>query len=177
MLPKARRYKLLVRQIEDELVLYDQLTQRAHRLNRTAALVWRRCDGLTTVTETATQLETTLGVAAGQGEDLVWVALERLEKAHLLRERLVRPADRPMLSRRDAMIRLGGAAASAVLLPVVATMVAPTPAMAQSLIAARCVTNCNGTCMSGPECAKTCRSCIGTSNCACPGGYDVCCVP
>jgi len=43
-----------VEELLDESVIYDLKTNKAHSLNRTATLVWRHCDGHTTVTQMAT---------------------------------------------------------------------------------------------------------------------------
>src|SRR5262245_61642665 len=40
MNPEARRDGLLTEEVADELVVYDQDTNLAHRLNRSSALVW-----------------------------------------------------------------------------------------------------------------------------------------
>ena len=60
-------------------------------------------------------------------EGVVWLTLDRLEKAHLLRERLTRPANEAKISRREVLRKLGLAAAS-VLAPVVTSLAAPTRA-------------------------------------------------
>jgi hypothetical protein len=130
MRPQARQDQLLMREVGDELVVYDQERHRAHRLNRTAALVWRHCDGQTTVAELAELLHHEFNLPAN--EEVIWLALDRLEKAHLLQERLPRSTKAAGVSRRQVMRRLGRTAAVA-LLPVVATLVAPTPAMAQTV--------------------------------------------
>ena len=44
-LPIARSEGVLVEEVEDELLVYDQRRDSSHRLNRTAAVVWRHCDG------------------------------------------------------------------------------------------------------------------------------------
>src|SRR5262249_46513720 len=49
----ARKNNLLSETVGEELVLVDQTTNRAHRMNRTAALVWQRCDGQHSVEEIA----------------------------------------------------------------------------------------------------------------------------
>jgi hypothetical protein len=130
MLPVARKERLLVEDVGQEVVVYDQDSDQAHTLNRSAALVWRNCDGATTVAQMAAVLAAELGVPAN--EEIVWLALDRLDRAGLLAER---PARRPgrATSRREAMRRLGAGAAMAMLaLPAVATITAPLPAQAAS---------------------------------------------
>ena len=48
-LPLARRERLLVEELPDEVLVYDLDREKAHCLNRTAALIWNHCDGRTTV--------------------------------------------------------------------------------------------------------------------------------
>lgn len=60
MLPTARRTGVLVRALGDELIVFDRATLRAHRLNPTAAAVWRACDGATSVAGLCTR-----AIAAG----------------------------------------------------------------------------------------------------------------
>lgn len=127
MFPQAREEKLLVQEVGDELVVYDQKRHRAHRLNATAARIWRRCDGRTGVAELAATLEE---AGLPTKEDLVWLALDRLEKADLLREPVVRPEGAREISRRKVLQRLG-LAGLAFLLPAVTSITAPVPAMAQ----------------------------------------------
>jgi len=131
MLPEARQDKLLVQEVEDELVVYDQERDRAHLLNRTVALVWRNCDGRQTVADIAALLRNALNFPAAE-EALVWLALSRLERAHLLQERRQRPADAPGISRRQAMRQLSLAGGFMALVPTITSIVIPAPAMAAS---------------------------------------------
>ena len=52
-LPRMREQGLVVDDLPDEVLVYDLDRHQAHCLNRTAALVWRHCDGQTTVKEIA----------------------------------------------------------------------------------------------------------------------------
>lgn len=130
MLPEARRDQLLLQEVGDELVVYDRERHRVHRLNRSAALVWRHCDGQTSVEELAALLRRELDQPAN--EEMVWLALDRLQKAALLQDPLERTAEATRVSRRGVMRKLALAGAFSVLLPFVASMIAPTPAMADS---------------------------------------------
>src|SRR5262245_8289396 len=104
MNPRARQEHILTEPVADELVVYDEVRHRAHRLNRSAALVWRHCDGQRSPAELATLLAQQLGEAAG--EDLVWLALDRLEAANLLQEPLQRSTEQRRLSRRQTLLRV-----------------------------------------------------------------------
>ena len=135
MKPERRREGLVVRELPDEVLIYDQERHKAHCLNSTAAFVFKQCDGRTTVREIAARLPGALELPADEG--LVWMALDRLGKAHLLETR-VAPTDGARFSRRTLLRRLGVGAAA--LLPLVSSIVAPTPAEA----AASCTNNCSG---------------------------------
>jgi hypothetical protein len=129
VLPNARQDKLLEQAVGDELVVYDQERHRAHRLNRTAALVWRHCDGQTSILDMVALLQSKTHLPADK--ELVWLALARLEQAHLLQERVMLPADTARVSRRKFIEKLGLATGFALLLPVVESIVAPTSAIAK----------------------------------------------
>jgi len=128
MKPEARRERLLVEAFGDELVIYDVQRHRAHQLNRTATLIWQSCDGRKTVADLKKVLQNELNPAAD--EALVWKALDRLGKAHLLREAIPRPAGTARITRRQALGKFGRTAALALLAPVVKSITAPTPVQA-----------------------------------------------
>src|SRR5262245_25440585 len=84
--------------LDNELCLYDWQRMEVHSLNPTAALVWERCDGQTSPAQIAERLQVEL--SAPQAEELVWLTLARLEKAHLLQEAVVKPSGHKTLTRR-----------------------------------------------------------------------------
>jgi hypothetical protein len=130
MLPCARTEDLLIEELPNELVVYDRIRHRAHNLNRTAALVWKQCDGKTTVESIGARLRDEL--EAGMEDRLVWFALDDLGKAGLLRERIEVPENACRLSRRKITGQLALMGGVSLLLPVVISIVAPTPADATS---------------------------------------------
>jgi hypothetical protein len=171
MRPDARREQLLYEEIGNELLIYDLRRHRAHHLNRAAALVWQHSDGQKTVIELAKILQKELNPASN--EVLIWHALERLGKAHLLREPLPRPAGAAHMTRRQALRGLGQTAALALLVPAVTTILAPTPVHADNCNSADCKKPCADHCKSHRDCPSTtpvCKllSCM-TRHCAsCP---------
>ena len=130
MNPRARRECLVVRQLPDELLVYDLERHEAHCLNRTAALVFHRADGQATVRDIAVALRRELKTS--DTDRLAWLALDRLDRAHLLDQVPTPPPGLAGPSRRDLLRRAGLAAA---LLPVVSSILAPRAAEA----AATCV--------------------------------------
>jgi hypothetical protein len=126
-LPCARQEGLLQEAVLDGLVLYDTERHRAYTLNQTAALVWQHCDGKTSISDMTALLQRH---EMPSDEEVVWLALDRLGKAHLL-EKWQRRSETPV-SRRAVMKKLGMAGGLIALLPVVESIIAPTPAQAQS---------------------------------------------
>src|ERR1700682_2383353 len=147
------RKNAIVRQLSDEMLVYDTETNKAHCLNRTARDVWNLCDGKNTVAEIVCTLRKES--KSPVDEKIVWMALHQLEKSGLLLNGIPSPGEKHVLSRR-ALIRKTGIAA-ALALPVVTSILVPTPAAAASCagigqscaIVECCVPlNCvNGTCM------------------------------
>jgi len=125
--PRARRAELVVRDVADETLVYDLKRHRAHCLNRAAALVWRACDGRTPVTTIGRMLERQTG--AEGGVEAAWLALAQLRKAGLLDETSLPERPAPGISRRRA---LGRMAATALLVPAVISVTAPTAGAAGS---------------------------------------------
>ena len=125
-LPEARKEGLVVQHLSDEVLVYDQQRHKAHCLNETAALVWMRCDGKTTVASMAQELSQQTGTRVG--EEVVWLALDQLGKSRLLQGAATRGRAADGVSRREMMKRAGLAAAIA--LPMVTSIVAPTAVQA-----------------------------------------------
>ena len=130
-LPRRRADGLVIHALPDEVLVYDRERDQAHCLNQTAALVWRACDGSLSPARIAQQLTTQLDQTVS--EDIVLLALARLDQFHLLEPAPSYQATLPALSRRQMVRTLGVAAAVA--LPVITSIVAPTPAQAATCIA------------------------------------------
>jgi coenzyme PQQ synthesis protein D (PqqD) len=124
--PKARREGLIVEELHEETLVYDTERDGARCLNRTAALIWKHCDGETTVAELAHLLEAEWASPVAEG--IVWLTLEQLEQYHLLQEPMVQRKERMRPTRRE-LLRLGIATT---MLPLVTSIMVPTAAMAQS---------------------------------------------
>jgi hypothetical protein len=117
MRPLARRDALLLQNVGDQLVVYDQKCQRLHVLSRSAALVWRHCDGGRDVEQLAALVGRELGTPAG--DEVVLSALEQLDAAELLIARQGSTTSADSVTRREMMSRALGGLAAGVLLPVV----------------------------------------------------------
>lgn len=150
-MPMARTDDLVVEVLPPDTVVYDLKTDRAHGLNRTATLVWQHCDGCTSVGRMAALLAKDLNIL--ENEALVWLTLKRLSKRHLLAEPVDTPSEITPRTRREVIRALGVIG----VLPVVASIVAPRAAHAQS---------CSPDCSGQPDCTPCGPSC----NRRCCGG-------
>lgn len=151
--PRARADGLVIRELADELLVYDLEAHESHCLNRTAALIWRRCDGQTGASEIARQVADKLDSPVD--EQAVWFAFGELKRRKLLSEPLPQIADQQRVSRRDLIRRVGMAA---VLLPLITSITAPT---------ALAVVSCSGSCdqmnpCTGANCNCVNNMCVAT---------------
>jgi len=149
--PLARKEGLVVQELPDEILVYDLDRDKAHCLNETAAMVWRKCDGRATTTAISKALENELRKPVD--EKIVWLALDQLGRNNLLEQIPAPPPVMNGLNRREMVRALGIAAAVAI--PVVTSIVAPTPAQAATCLpsGASCTSNaqcCSGTCAGLP---------------------------
>src|SRR6266536_266430 len=60
--PLARKDDLIIKEMPDEVLVYDLVRDQAHCLNRTAALVWNYSDGRTNAATMAGRLTRELNV-------------------------------------------------------------------------------------------------------------------
>jgi hypothetical protein len=138
--PKAKTERLIVKEIDDETLVYDH--GRASCLNEFAARVWRECDGEKSVAEIADEL--------GEDERAVWLALHSLNKSKLLVEEIALPPDmRTGKTRREIAGQLGLGAAVAAVSSIVMTTAAHASCLA---VESLCLTNascCTGICFNG----------------------------
>lgn len=146
--PVARSKGLVIQELPDEVLVYDLDRDRAHCLNETAAFVWQRCDGRNTTAQIARTLGQKFDCAVD--ENVVWLALDQLGRNQLLDRQPTPPSASTGMNRR-AMVRALGIAA-VVAVPVVTSIVAPTPAQANT---------CSPT---GSACSVGAECCSGICN-------------
>jgi hypothetical protein len=156
-LPLARTEQLIIKEVDGEVLVYDLKIDQAHCLNTTAAIVWKNCDGNRPVSEIQAALATETGLPIEEG--VVWLALDQLEKFHLLDKAANAPRVFAGMSRRQLMRNLSIAA---VALPIVVSIISPSPASASSA--------CGSTCTSNPQCTNpACNNCrnnpVGPKTC------------
>lgn len=150
--PIARKQGLVIQELPDEVLVYDLDRDRAHCLNTTAAFVWQRCDGKNTTAQIARTLGRQFDCAVD--EKIVWLALDQLGRNHLLDSQPVPPPALMGMNRR-AMVRALGLAAI-VAVPVVTSIVAPTPTQASTCKATGVACSTGAECCSGTCIASAC---------------------
>jgi hypothetical protein len=155
--PLARSEGLIIKELPDEVLVYDLDRDRAHCLNQTAAYVWQNCNGEKSALEIAGALGKKLDCRVD--ENVVWLALDQLGRKHLLEVQPLPPVAMTGMNRR-AMVRALGLAA-VVGVPVVTSIVAPTPAQA-----ATC-TGAGGACTDSAQCCSglSCQGTVGSQTC------------
>jgi hypothetical protein len=115
--PEVRRDQLMIRDVKDELVVYDSREKRAHRLNKTAAPILQASDGSRTVDQIAALLSDDVDIK--DRTELVWLTLQDLSKAGLLTAAV--PSGHGDRSRRHLLQK---AAVIGLTLPVVESIIA-----------------------------------------------------
>ncbi|MDQ6785929.1 MAG: PqqD family protein [Acidobacteriota bacterium] len=171
--PVSRQENLVVQELHGEVLIYDLAENKAFCLNETSALVWQMCDGKKNVTEINEILSKKLNSPAN--EDLVWLALDQLKKEKLIETKEDFQIDFNGLSRREVIKKVG--LASVIALPLVASLVAPTPASAQSgapacntavasqvAVGGNCPTNCAGATCGAGQPNRTCMTTTGLNS-------------
>lgn len=145
IMPKARENRLIIKELPGETLVYDLDSDQAHCLNSTAALVWKKCDGQRSIQDVSTEI----GVASNTDvdEQIVWLALNQLEKYKLLADdSSLIPSS--VVNRRAAVRTL---ALAGLALPVIISLAVPTAIHAQSCL------------------AKNVGPCVGNPIPCCPG--------
>jgi hypothetical protein len=150
--PRARHAQLVIKELANETLVYDELSHEAHCLNQTAAFIWKHCDGRTSPAEMARQLEKLTGTPVS--EQVVWLALRQLAKSHLLDGPSQKLSPERQISRRALMRTLGVAAAASV--PLVTSIVAPTAVSAATIVCGKAGDPCTtrADCCSGLFCCE-----------------------
>mgnify|MGYP000055957366 CR=1 FL=1 len=151
-IPMARKDGLVIQEMPDELLVYDLDTNKAHCLNTTASSVWKACDGKNSIADIANMFEGSNG-----SEDLVWLAIDQLQSNDLLEKE--QELDVNGRTRRDLIKKVGFA--SVIALPVVASLTAPSSALA----AASCNCVADGDCTTQVTCASTTNCDTGPGIC------------
>lgn len=123
------RADLIVKELAGEVLVYDETSTKAYCLNKSAATIWGMCDGKTSMSEMARRAAVAFDGMVD--EAFVAVALASFRDNGLLENESVdiRPIAR--LTRAELVARIGRVGlATAIALPLVTSIVAPTAAKA-----------------------------------------------
>lgn len=164
-IPVARQSGLVIQELPGEVLVYDLESDKAHCLNRTAAAVWKYCDGNNSVEDISK-------LYAGQSGhpvsvDLIWLAIDQLNESNLLEKKSEFVNDTG--NRRQVIKKIGLAAVIA--LPLVTSLT--MPGSAQAAAGSACNTGTSCTC---PAAAATCTAAVSTgctANCSSCSGNGV----
>lgn len=170
-MPLARAKDIIIQEVDDECLVYDVKTHKALCLNTVSAEIWKRCDGTTTVQEVAEMIGKQMNIKLDK--DFVWLAIADLEKNKLLIGEVKRPSEFENLSRRKVLFKY---ALPTLILPLISSIVAPTPVNAQSATACPaippgCTGGIPGGIPTGCPCTLNCSNCFPG---ACNLGTMVC---
>lgn len=150
--PTARDEGILAERVGDETVVYDTENTAAHCLKPVAAAVFARCDGQRSVQDISRLVSEDLGYA---------VDVESVESAlaELADHSLLVIPEEPLsvsISRRQMLSRTATVGGAAMAVPLISSIVAPTPAFA--------VINCYALQSTTPIACNTAQ------DCGCPSG-------
>ena len=151
--PLARSADLVVEGLNDEVLVYDLGSDRAHSLSGPVARIWRACDGHTS--------SAALSDAVGLDPETVARGLAELADCDLLTQGHVREG----ATRREVTVRMVRAGAAVAAAPLIISVMAPTPAMAAT----------PGQCAAGggQNCGNDCHQ-LGCCCCVPPGQVKLC---
>ena len=124
-LPLARK-DVVVKELQDETMVLDSERNKVFCLNKTSAMIWKACDGRTSIAEMTKSLQT---LDSSASDSVVWFALQQLESDGLLEESVPVPAAAKGMTRKELVKKLGLVAA---LVPVISVMSTPASARAFS---------------------------------------------
>ena len=174
MKPHARDTNIVLKNLGNELLIYDLENDKAFCLNETSAAIWRKSNGKRTVAQIASLAASDIGQALP--DEVALLGLQILRRRNLLQESSAGVDFRAPIPRREILQKIG--ISSTVALPIVSSIVAPRASYAQSNACpaspCRCPnasSSCNGS-TSGPfvNCFTVSG---GIGNCDCNGPFDV----
>lgn len=174
-IPLARTADLVIEGIDDELLVYDLRSNRAHCLSATAASVWQVCDGKNTTGAIVADL--------GLDADAVGRALEELSSCDLIQDgayirkarsgRLRRWSRNDTvgqkastgLTRRETTIKMAQYGAAAVTIPLIWSIAGPIPEAAATPTPAQCLQYTDKSCDACSVIVGCCCCCQANGNC------------
>jgi hypothetical protein len=125
--PRSIQQEISVQRIGTETLVYDERRHRAYCLNESSSLVWMLANGERTIAEIREAASVELKTPVS--EEFVLYAIAELRRDGLMQSPAVSEVG-PTITRRAMLQRLG--AGGMLLLPAIASIVAPTAAQAYS---------------------------------------------
>jgi len=150
-MPRARKERLVVQDMEHEMLVYDLDTNKAICLNPAARFIWRKCDGRMNISEASGLISKELNIKAPL--EFVLLALKELSESNLLDDATNSFQTESHVSRRNLITQFGIPMAT---LPIVMSLVAPISAQMTS-----CVPNSQPCTPTGLPCCPGAGSCFG----------------
>lgn len=174
--PISRKNDIVIQKIDDEVLIYDLISNKVFCLNSSAAAIWEACDGSSSIAD--------LRIIAGKklnaklAPDFVTFTLMQMAENGLVENvsNYLEMFDR--MSRRKMVRTLG--LASAVAIPLIASIVAPITINAQSNVCVAVLSGCqcNPGFMSGDDCNGSTQAGMACANplcrCIASPGLDDC---
>lgn len=155
-LPKARIENIVIQKLNNELLIYDLISNRALCLNETSKIVWQACDDKTTFAEFRSKNNSQFS------DELIWLTLDQLKADNLLDKRVEIEPKFNGLTRRQVIIKVGFT--TMIALPLIVSIVAPISTVAQSICQPfTCQANYPN------QCGNLSNNCGGQVTCSCPG--------
>ena len=167
-LPRLRTQNLVVKELPNELLIYDLERNKAFCLNQTARLIMDECDGITAIDEAVNSLNHKL--KSKMSEDMIWMVLEQLKDANFIEKNYEIPIQTTRVTRRKI---LQSAATLGIALPIITSLIAPTAAHAQS----GC-TQSGGSCINNNAGSNCCQNLVCSATDLGPTGFQCLgCIP
>jgi hypothetical protein len=186
----TRTDQLVVQDVGDDLLIYDQLLDTAHCLSEAAAQVWRCCKGGATADAIAVQFAAQ-GASNDEALEMAEAAISELAEKQLL---VASNATAELISRRHALRRLAGVGAAAVAAPLIVSAAVPKSAEAHGSpptcaqngqactpantanTANNCCTSTGAFCTYQSICSTTCvQPGVVIKNATCASGHNASC--
>lgn len=166
--PLARTRDLITQNLEDELLIYDCRINKALSLNKVSKFVWENCDGSNDLSALAEKIGRSLSHPIT--EEAIWMAIDQLKKEDLMESVGEESTRFDGISRRELIRKVG--LTSAVALPMICAIIAPSAAHAQSIGLLANGTSCsaNSECSSN-KCQGVCCSSISNPGANAPGYF------
>jgi hypothetical protein len=154
-LPRARKEKLIIKEVDGEMLVYDLTNDKAHCLNQTAARIWQYCDGNRSIAEIAELMSTPGNPPVADA--VVLLALDQLQKFALLETKHEPIPQLAGMNRRELVRRIG---IGALALPIIISITAPTASAQASNPSFNLCCNSPGDCIAPLTCKQN-PTCIG----------------